>query len=69
MKPSSRFRSCAHCQRSSGSLARQALTTRSRPGGTSGVSVAIGGGSVRRIAAITLAWLVPVNGRCPVSIS
>lgn len=39
------FTSCAVWMRSSGSLARQAFTTRSRPGGVSGGAVAMDGGS------------------------
>src|SRR5207247_2882708 len=56
---SSSITSWAVCQRSSGSLARQVLTTRSRAGGTIGWIEEIGGGCVPMIAAIHVAWLGP----------
>ena len=62
-------RSCALCQRSSGSFIRQAATTRSRAGGVSGWRREIGGGSEARIAAMRLAWLFPLKARWPVAIS
>src|SRR5450631_1634608 len=62
----SHTRSLALCQRSSGSLARHFLTTRSSAGGVIGCSVAIGGGSAVRMAAIRLARLFPSNGGLPV---
>ena len=51
--------SCADCQRSSGSLARQVLTTRSSAGGVIGWTTEIGCGSDVMIAEIRDAWLVP----------
>ena len=62
-------RSCALCQRSSGSLIRQAATTRSRAGGVSGWRREIGGGSEARIAAMRLALLLPLKALSPVAIS
>src|ERR1700693_1770329 len=62
-------RSPADCQRSSGSLARQVLTTRSNPGGDSGWTVEIGAGSLDMIAVISEAWLVPAKAFRPVAIS
>ncbi len=61
--------SCAVCQRSSGSLARHVLTTRSSAGGVIGAAVEIGGGSAERIDAISDAWLFPEKAFCPVAIS
>ncbi len=61
--------SCAVWNRSSGSFARQVLTTRSRPGGAIGEIEEIGGGSRSRIAAIMLARLLPANAFWPVTIS
>ena len=52
---SSRFRSPASCQRSSGSFAKQVLVNRSNASGVSGCRVESGGGSICRIAAIRLA--------------
>src|SRR5262249_24822233 len=49
---SSRLTSAALCQRSSGSLARQVLTTRSSTGGDMGCTVEIDGGSVVMIEEI-----------------
>jgi hypothetical protein len=66
---SSFSRSWALCQRSSGSLARQLATTRSRAGGVSGWRREIGGGSEASIAAMRLAWLLPLKARWPVAIS
>ena len=56
-------------QRSSGSFARQVLTTRSSPGGVIGCSVAIGGGSDDMIAVIKDAWLDAAKAFFPVAIS
>ena len=61
--------SCAVAKRSSGSLARQVFTTRSKAGGVSGCEVEMGGGSDERMAAITLAMVLPVNAGRPVAIS
>src|SRR6266700_2095432 len=58
--------SCAVCQRSSGSFARQTLTTRSSAGGDIGVTAEIGCGSEARIAATMLACVFPANARFPV---
>src|SRR5665213_62262 len=63
---SSRFRSRAVCQRSSGSLARHVFSTRSRAGGATS---AIEGAGRSRMAAITLAALEPLKARSPVSSS
>src|SRR5436190_18982567 len=57
--------SCAVCQRSSGSFARQPCTTRSSAGGDIGCTVEMGCGSDARMAATMLAWLLPVNARLP----
>src|SRR5689334_2302268 len=69
IQESSLLTSCALCQRSSGSLARQVFTTRSRAGGVIGTTVEIGGGSRSRIAAIVLARLDPENAFRPEAIS
>ena len=61
--------SCADWKRSSGSFAMQVRTTRSSAGGVSGTRVAIGGGSLASTAAITLACVLPLKARLPVSIS
>ncbi len=61
--------SCAVCQRSSGSLARQVLTTLSNAGGVIGATVDTGGGSVPMIDEINDAWLLPENAFFPVAIS
>ena len=61
--------SCAVWKRSSGSLARQVLTTRSRAGGAIGWTVEIGGGSEPIIEVISDAWLVPEKAFLPVAIS
>ncbi len=66
---SSRSRSRAVCHRSSGSLARQVLTTRSSAGGATGWIVEIGGGSLPIIAAINVAWFFPSNAFLLVTIS
>ena len=66
---SSLSRSCALCQRSSQSLARQLWTTRSSAGGDNDWSEETGGGSVLMMAEIKLAWLSPSNALRPVSIS
>src|SRR4030095_13736109 len=49
----------ADCQRSSGSLARQVLTTRSNAGGVMGWIAEIGGGSAVLIEGISDARLAP----------
>src|SRR6202030_547410 len=51
--------SLAACHLFSGSLARHFLTTRSSAGGVIGWREKIGGGSVSRILAIKLAWVLP----------
>src|ERR1700688_3059110 len=56
---SSRHRSLAVCQRSSGSLAMHVFTTRSSCSGVIGCSEAMDGGSTSRILAITLAEVFP----------
>ena len=56
---SSNFTSRADCHRSSGSLARQIFTTRSRACGVSGWVAEMDGGCGCMIAPITLAWLFP----------
>src|SRR5262249_13895923 len=61
--------SCALCQRSSGSLARQPRTTRSSAGGVIGWIVERDGGSPVRIAAIRDAWLFPSNAFPPGALS
>ena len=61
--------SCALCHLSSGSLARQTLTTRSRAGGVIGWIVEIAGGSEDMMEEIRLAWLLPENAFLPVAIS
>ena len=66
---SSRRTSAALCQRSSGSLARQVLTTRSRAGGDIGCAVEIGAGSADMIAVISDAWFDAANAFVPVTIS
>ena len=59
----------ALCQRSSGSLARHRMTTRSSAGGVNGTSCSIGVGVLARIAAITVEADLPSKARRPVSIS
>jgi hypothetical protein len=59
----------ALCQRSSGSFARHCVTTRWNAGGASGTRSAIGFGSSRRTALITLAVLAPSHATAPVAIS
>ncbi len=66
---SSSSTSCIDWRRSSGSLARQVRTRRSSPGGDSGWTEAIGGGSRSRIEAIRLACVLPSNALRPVAIS
>ena len=66
---SSRLRSRIVCQRSSGSLARQVLTTRSSRRGMPGSISRRGAGASLRIAPMTLAWLSASNGRRPDTIS
>ena len=61
--------SCAVWNRSSGSLARQVLTTRLNDGGVIGAISEIAGGSARMIAEIKDAWLVPEKAFRPVAIS
>ena len=63
------FSSRTDCQRSAGSLARQVSTTCSSAGGVVGFRAEIGTGSRSRIAAITLAALLPSKACWPVSIS
>ena len=62
-------RSRAVCQRSSASFSRHRRTTRSSAAGVSGCSDERAGGSAPRIAAITLAVVLPVKARAPVTIS
>src|SRR6266508_20559 len=57
--------SCAVWNRSSGSLARQVLTTREKAGGVMGATSEIAGGSSRRIDPISDAWLFPVKALRP----
>ena len=61
--------SCAVWKRSSGSLARQVLTTRFKAGGDIGETSVIGAGSSRRIEPMSEAWLFPENAFFPVAIS
>ena len=61
--------SWADCQRSAGSLARHALTSRSKAGGLSGWSEETGGGSEFRIDAMSPAWLEPEKALRPAAIS
>src|SRR6266498_2477162 len=61
--------SCAVCQRSSGSFARQVLTTRSNAGGVVATTVDAGAGSDVMIEEIRDAWLRPENAFFPVAIS
>ena len=63
------FTSWAVWMRSFGSLARQAVTTRTSAGGVSGAAVPSAGGSACMIAPIRLAWLLPAKARVPVTIS
>ena len=63
------FASCAVWKRSSGSLARHVLTTRFSAGGIIGEISEIAGGSSRRIAPMSEAWLVPEKAFLPVAIS
>src|SRR5262245_2194991 len=62
-------RSRALCQRSSASLARHFLTTRSRAGGDIGWTLEIGAGSLDMIAVINDAWLVAEKAFFAVAIS
>src|SRR5262245_18482195 len=66
---SSSMTSCAVCHRSSGSLARQVLTTRSKAGGAMDWTEARGAVSCSRIEAIKDAWLFPVKAFLAVAIS
>ena len=59
----------AFCQRSSGSFARQRLTTRSSAGGVIGDTAEIGAGSSFMIDEMSEAWLAPENAFLPVAIS
>ncbi len=61
--------SWALCHRSSGSLARQVLTIRSKAGGAIGETWVMGSGWLDMIAEISDAWLVPENAFLPVAIS
>ena len=61
--------SCAVWKRSSGSLARQVLTTRSTVAGVIGAIVEIGAGSSFMIEEMSDAWLVPEKAFLPVAIS
>ena len=61
--------SCAVCQRSSGSFAKQIFTRRSSAGGAMGWIDEIGGGSRSRTAAMALAGVLPSKARLPVAIS
>src|SRR5207244_11000697 len=61
--------SCADCQRSSGSLARQVRTRRSRAGGVIGSMMEIGWGSAVMMEEIRLAWLLPAKAFFPAVIS
>jgi len=63
------FASCAVWNRSSGSLARQVLTTRSSAGDVIGWSVVMGAGSSLMTAEISDAWLAPEKALRPVAIS
>ena len=71
MRPtrSSRSRSRALCQRSSGSFARHVLTMRSSAAGRAAARCDTRGGSSFRIAPIRLARVLPSNAGAPVSIS
>src|SRR5580765_1894499 len=66
---SSLLMSWALCHRSSGSLARQVFTTRSRAGGVIGATAESEGGSEDMIEEISEAWLAPANAFFPVAIS
>ena len=61
--------SAALCHRSSGSFARQVLTTRSSVEGDIGWTAEIGAGSLDMIAVIKDAWLDAENAFFPVAIS
>ena len=69
IQASSRFRSPALCQRSSGSFARQVRTKRSSAREASGCTADTGGGSSRRIALMRVASLVALNAFRPAVIS
>src|ERR1041385_64800 len=65
---SSSIRSRAHCQRSSGSLARHRLRIRSIAGGTAAVvsmRAAIGGGSGSRVGGVAAGGGFPLDARLP----
>ena len=66
---SSSMTSWAVCQRSSESLARHVLTTRSSAGGDIAWIVEIGDGSSFMIAEMSEAWLMPEKALRPVAIS
>jgi len=61
--------SWAVCTRSSGSFARQFLTSPSSAGGDIGCTLEIEGGSTARIAAMVEAVVLPSKARRPVTIS
>ena len=69
IQESSFLTSRALCQRSSGSLARQVATSRSRAGGDIAATDEIGSGSFDMIAVTSDAWLAPLNAFLPVDIS
>src|SRR5690242_15805059 len=69
IQASSLLMSWALCQRSSGSLARQVFTTRSRAGGVIGCTMDRAGGSEDMIEEINEAWLAPEKAFFPVAIS
>src|SRR5262244_2208202 len=69
IQASSLLMSWALCQRSSGSLARQVRTIRSRAGGVIGASVDSGAGSADIIEEMSEAWLAPEKAFFPVTIS
>ena len=54
---------------SSGSFARQVVTTRSSEAGASGCTAEIDGAADDMIALMTLAWLLPPKAFLPVTIS
>jgi hypothetical protein len=61
--------SAALCHRSSGSFARQVLTTRSSAGGEIGRTAEIGAGSSFMIDEMSEAWVLPSKAFFPVAIS
>ena len=66
---SSRFRSPADCQRSSGSFSRHVLMVRSNSGGDVGSISEMGRGLALMMAVMRLAWLAPSKAFFPVNIS